>query len=116
MTRPNERIRITAHESDVMIRIDGETEEVLFDLTAGTRDDDGAFPAELLGLRPSARPDEFVLTLEFEGGEPVAEVRVTTLRRLDVHIRDVSLRLRHTGYVLEGTLAGWIGYTNAFPS
>jgi hypothetical protein len=99
-----------------MIRIDGETEEVFFDLTAGTRDDDGVFPAELLGLRPASRPDEYVLTLEFETAESVADVRVTALRRLDVHIREVSLRLRHTGYVLEGILAGWIGYTNAFPS
>ena len=41
------------------------------------------------------------------------ERRKTTLQRLDLHVSATKIRVRDTGYVLEGILTGWVGYTDA---
>jgi hypothetical protein len=108
-----ERIRITAHESDLAIAIEGGAADMMFDaqssLSAPTKDlaVDMAIPAK------DDESGDYVITLEFHK-RPGDDAPRGRLARMDIHVRDVSVRLRDSGYVLEAELTGWVGYTSAF--
>ncbi len=104
MIEQQERIRITAGESDVLVALEGGLTELVFgaELPMGG----------LAYLRRSDVPEEFVITFEFDRSHSSGTHR-TVLRRLDVHVRNVSIRLREDGYVIDADLSGWVGYTDA---
>lgn len=106
MVEQQEKIRITASETDLVIAIEGGVVDLV--LAAGK-------PIDLSTLKPGDNPDEYVMTLEFgrHGGDPRRGRPSVNLQRLDAHIRNVTIRLRDDGYVLEGEMAGWVGYTGA---
>lgn len=73
---------------------------------------------DFLQLTPSERAEEFVITFEFDTSRRSHRSHRDDqgrrdLQRLDAHVRNVSVRLRDDGYVLDGELTGWVGYTTA---
>lgn len=119
MVEQQEKIRITAGTSEVMVAIEGGVTDLAFSAGLPFNGLDELMPMDLSMLKPGDRPDEYVITLEFgpseEGGETDSTAsrlgRPGRLSRLDAHLRNVSLRLRDDGYILEGDLVGWVGYT-----
>lgn len=118
MVEQQETIRITAGESDVKIAIEGGVADLVFFAGLPLEQIEDIIPPDVSRLTPGERPGEYVITLEFErfrshDGSPVgARARAPArLKRLDVHIRNITVRLRDGGYTLEGELAGWVGYT-----
>ncbi|MEX2442484.1 MAG: hypothetical protein WD492_02680 [Alkalispirochaeta sp.] len=112
MPGQNERIRINATDTDLTIVIDGWPVEVAFDATSSVTPTTESLPMDFFELTPSERAQEFVLTFEFDTTQQDGPER-RKLQRLDAHVRRVSVRLRDDGYVLEGELTGWVGYTTA---
>jgi hypothetical protein len=108
----NEQIRITATDNDLTIVIDGWPADVTFDAASTVTPMTESLPMDFLRLTPSERAQEFVITFEFDTSRRDDPDR-GDLQRLDAHVRDISIRLRDDGYVLEGELTGWVGYTAA---
>ncbi len=112
MAEQNESIRITASDSDLTIVIDGWPTEFSFDAASSLTPLSDSLPMDFLQLTPSERSAEFVITFEFDTSHIDGPER-RKLQLLDAHVRNVSVRLRDDGYVLEGELTGWVGYTSA---
>ncbi|MFW5694866.1 MAG: hypothetical protein ACOCYB_06840 [Alkalispirochaeta sp.] len=112
MPEQNEQIRITATDTDLQIIIDKWPADVSFDATSSVTPVSESLPMDFLQLTPSERAEEFVITFEFDTSHRDGPER-RKLQRLDAHVKNVSVRLRDDGYVLEGELTGWVGYTAA---
>lgn len=112
MPGQNEQIRITATDSELTIVIDGWPADVTFDAASTMTPMTESLPMDFLRLTPSERAQEFVITFEFDMSRSQDPDR-GDLQRLDAHVRNVSVRLRDDGYVMEGELTGWVGYTAA---
>ncbi len=65
---------------------------------------------DLCRLLPGDRKNQYVLTFEFDPDDENPGYR--RLKRLEAHVRDITVKIRDNGYVLEGVLMGWIGYTD----
>ena len=115
MQSPFTSLRISVTDEEVGITLQGESESIEFGGIAPTTIDSSDMPAHLYRLNPSDRPDEYVITLEFDREAEETEIGAS-LVRLDAHIRDVKIRIHDDGYFLDGEITGWIGYTNAVPS
>lgn len=112
MPEQNEQIQITATDDDLTIVIDGWPADVTFGATSSVRPSTESLPMDFLQLTPSERAEEFVITFEFDTSHLDGSER-SGLQRLDAHVQNVSVRLRDDGYVLQGELTGWVGYTAA---
>jgi len=112
MPGQNERIYISATDTDLTIAIEGWPTDVSFDASSSLMPVSDSLPMDFLQLTPSERAEEFVITFEFDTSHLEGPER-RKLQLLDAHVRDVSVRLRDDGYVLEGELTGWVGYTTA---
>jgi len=113
MVTQNERIRITAEHSELLIVIEGHAGDVLFDARADAPEGSGDLPMDLLRISPSENADEYVVTFEFDPGDGGVP-RGVRLRRLDAYVTGITVKLRDDGYVFEGELTGWVGYTDAY--
>jgi hypothetical protein len=112
MSQHSETIRITACERDLLIAIEGEAGERLLDINTPRNTLERQPSLDALDVIPADDPDEYVISFEFDSDLWNGHRRVS-LERLEVHVRDIKIRLRDEGYVLEGILSGWVGYTNA---
>lgn len=110
---PFERLQISVMEQEVRITLESETETVSFGGVAPVSEDSGEIPAQFYKLGPAERPEEYVITFEFDT-EGLGDG--TNLARLDASLRSVRLRLHDDGYILEGELTSWIAYTDAVTS
>lgn len=118
-----ERIRITAHESDLAIAVEGGAADMIFGARSSLAGPIGDLAVDMsipvrgdsFGDDPTGDDEagDYVITLEFHKPREGDAFR-GRLRRMDIHVRHVSVRLRDSGYVLEAELTGWIGYTGAF--
>ncbi|GEM_PF-3801047 len=105
-----ETITITASESDISITIRDAGGDVFFDARSGLPGR-RALPQELFTPDAVSADQEYVITFEFDtpsreaGASPV-------LRKLDAHVRNVTVRIHDDGHVVEGELTAWVGYTN----
>lgn len=107
MEELQERIRITAQGRDVTVAIEGGPADLVF--SAGQ-------PLDLSTVQIGERSEEYAITLDFDHPEEeCAAARCNPrLGRLHVHLRNVSIRLRDDGFVVDGDLAGWVGYTTLY--
>lgn len=108
-----ERLRISVLEDQVNITLQGEGESISFGGVSPLPEESEEIPSQFYRLGPSERPEEYVITFEFESGQ---EVPGPALARLDAHIKNVRLRLHDDGYILDGEITSWIAYTNAVTS
>lgn len=108
-----ERLRISVMEDQVNITLHGRSESVSFGGVSPLPEESDEIPAQFYKLGPSERPEEYVVTFEFESS---GESTGPALARLDAHIRNVRLRLHDDGYVLEGEFTSWVAYTDAVTS
>lgn len=113
MESPFERLRISVSDEEVRITLQGETESISFGAVAPLPEESSDIPAQFYRLQPADRPEEYVITFEFEWDR--VETRMS-LARLDAHLREVRLRVHDDGYILEGFITSWIGYTEAVRS
>jgi hypothetical protein len=113
MVTQNERIRITAEQSELLIAIEGHAGDILFDARAEAPESSGDLPMDLLRISPSENADEYVVTFEFDQGDGGVP-RGVRLKRLDAYVTRITVKLRDDGYVFEGELTGWVGYTDAY--
>ena len=113
MESPFERLRISIEREEVTITLEGEEESISFGGVAPL--DTAELPGQFYKLSPAERPEEYVITLEFDRSE-AEELEGPSLARLDASMKNVRLKLHDDGYVLEGELTSWIGYTDAVVS
>ena len=111
MTGQQETIRITANESDLTISIEGGGADLTFDAIAPITNETNRMSMDLCRLIPGDAKNQYVLTFEFDRDDDSARGR-RKLKRLEAHVRDIAVKIRDNGYVLEGVLIGWIGYTD----
>ena len=108
-----EHLRISVMEEKVNITLQGESESIEFGGMSPVPVESDESPAQFYKLSPSERPEEYVITFEFESPD---EHTGPALARLDTNVRNVRLRLHDDGYVLEGEISSWIAYTDAVRS
>lgn len=97
----------------ITLQSESENESVDFGGTAPIPAESDEIPAQFYKLNPSERPEEYLITFEFESPDEGAG---PALARLDASVRNVRLRLHDDGYVLEGDITSWVAYTDALRS
>jgi hypothetical protein len=103
-------VEIAVMDHEVQITLDSETERISFGGIAPISEDSREIPQQFYKLGPGERPEEYVITFEFDTG---GRSRGTNLARLDASLKNVRLRLHDDGYVIEGDLTSWVAYTDA---
>lgn len=112
MESPFERLEISVLAQEVQITLDSANERISFGGITPISEDSQDF-GQFYKLGPGERPEEYVITFEFETGD---NSRGTSLARLDASLKNVRLRLHDDGYIIEGDLTSWIAYTDAVTS
>lgn len=115
MQSPFERLRISVENEEVQITLVGEEESISFGGATPLPEGSGELPGQFYKMNPADRPEEYVITFEFDRADQDS-LSGPSLARLDAHVKDVRLRVHDDGYLLEGELTSWIGYTDAVTS
>ncbi len=109
----HEKIRISAIADRVTITISRGDGEVFFDAhSSGVGGD--TLPEVLNDPDRIAGVEEYLISFEFAPADASAPAG-TTLKKLDTHVSDLSITHHDDGYILEGALTAWVGYTDAYP-
>lgn len=115
MQSPFERLRISVENDEVRITLVGDEESISFGGVSPLPEGSAELPGQFYKMNPAERPEEYVITFEFDRSDSDSPPG-PALARLDAHVRDVRLRVHDDGYLLEGELTSWIGYTDAVTS
>lgn len=106
-----ETIRIRTTDSSVAITLSDGGGSVFFDASSHSSIRD-ALPERLAALQALGGDEELVLTFEFDPSDADAPLR-RHLRKLDAHVRSLTVTEHDDGLELNGDLTAWIGYTHA---
>ncbi|MFW6214384.1 MAG: hypothetical protein ACOC45_00425 [Alkalispirochaetaceae bacterium] len=113
MESPFEGLQISVTGDEVRITLHGDNESISFGGVAPLTEESSDVATQFYRLQPAERPEEYVVTFEFHWERLESTMN---LARLDAHLREVRLRVHDDGYILEGLLTSWIGYTEAVRS
>lgn len=106
-----ETIRIRTTASSVAITLRDGGGGVFFDASSPTSIRD-ALPERLAALQALGGDEELVFSFEFDASDPTAPLR-RHLRKLDAHVRSLTVTEHDDGLELHGDLTAWVGYTHS---
>ncbi|POR03068.1 hypothetical protein AU468_05800 [Alkalispirochaeta sphaeroplastigenens] len=117
MSEKSKKIRLIETKEEILVTITDAAEELHFSgvLPRG----DGEFPGSSgrCLLEPAREGDEMILRFSFQGGlgdsDGPRDRGQGPLKRFEAYIKDPLVTLRDEGFLLEGTLTGWVASVSA---